>query len=328
MQARGNNPSRETPALLRSGPRSAERGSADDSASASVLDERLAGVDFAQADGAAPEIELNAVPEGEHRVGLLRLRFHGGAFVKGAGHCHWAFIHLGDPVAMSCRIGRQRVDHVTLAGTLALCPAGLESVAESGDRRVEGVLLLIPTQPLALMCAEWARPTARLVPKLYGCDADLCSIVRDLIDETTLGFSRRSAHSAVLSDALLEHVFEHYMHDDPSIDRGVLTKGALARIHRYVDAHLDETLEVDRLADVVGQTRSNFPRVFRRTLGMSPYQYVVRRRVARALQLLRAGGRTAAEVALATGFTDQSHLTNWTRRIYGTSLTRLRHANT
>jgi len=74
----------------------------------------------------------------------------------------------------------------------------------------------------------------------------------------------------VLSDALLEHVFECDMHEDPSIDRGVLTKGALARIHRYVDADLDETLEVDCLADVVGQTRSNFPRVFRRALGMSP----------------------------------------------------------
>jgi AraC family transcriptional regulator len=43
----------------------------------------------------------------------------------------------------------------------------------------------------------------------------------------------------------------------------------------------------------------------------------------RAVELVRDGRSSLAEIAAATGFADQSHLSRWVRRVHGVSLTQL-----
>jgi AraC family transcriptional regulator len=56
---------------------------------------------------------------------------------------------------------------------------------------------------------------------------------------------------------------------------------------------------------------------------MTPYRYVVHLRLQRALELMRDGRHGPAEIAAATGFADQSHLSRWVRRVHGVSPTEL-----
>ena len=56
------------------------------------------------------------------------------------------------------------------------------------------------------------------------------------------------------------------------------------------------------------------------------HQYVLRRRVQYATQLLREGNRSLADVALQAGFSNQSHMARWTRRVMGASPNVLRNA--
>ena len=87
----------------------------------------------------------------------------------------------------------------------------------------------------------------------------------------------------------------------------------------FIEAHLGEDLSLMALAAAAGLGPAHFAQQFRRVAGLSPHQYVLRRRVKRAAALLRLSRRSVAEVALEVGFSSQSHLTAAFRRVYGTT---------
>lgn len=86
----------------------------------------------------------------------------------------------------------------------------------------------------------------------------------------------------------------------------------------FLDAHLLEDVPSTRLEALTGLSRFALTRHFRAALWTSPHRYVVRRRLDRAKRLIRAG-TTLAEVAVASGFADQSHLTRHFKKAYGLS---------
>ncbi len=94
-----------------------------------------------------------------------------------------------------------------------------------------------------------------------------------------------------------------------------LTGADAARIAALARQALDVGEPVD-LAALTGRSRFTVYRAFVRAYGLSPddYRRQVRLRAARRLLI---DGRPAAEVAHATGFADQSHLTRWFGRHYG-----------
>jgi AraC family transcriptional regulator len=105
--------------------------------------------------------------------------------------------------------------------------------------------------------------------------------------------------------------------------RGMLGKDVLVRLRDYVDAHLDEPIEVAALARIAGRSPFHFSRVFARSVGITPHRWVVHLRLRRAIELVREGRSGLAEIAARTGFADQSHLSRWVRRVNGVSLTQL-----
>lgn len=90
----------------------------------------------------------------------------------------------------------------------------------------------------------------------------------------------------------------------------------LRRVLDFVDANLASSLSLDALAAVAEVNRFHLLRIFKRTVGMTPHAYVTGRRVVRGKTLL-AQGLPVADVALATGFFDQSHFTTRFRQTYG-----------
>jgi AraC family transcriptional regulator len=105
--------------------------------------------------------------------------------------------------------------------------------------------------------------------------------------------------------------------------RGTLNKDVFLRVKDYIEAHLDEPIEVSALTRIAGRSPLHFIRVFAQAVGMSPHRYIVRVRLERAFELLRDGRSGLAEIAACTGFADQSHLSRWVRRVYGVSPTQL-----
>lgn len=91
---------------------------------------------------------------------------------------------------------------------------------------------------------------------------------------------------------------------------------AIRRIREYIEAHYDENISLAELAHLVSFSPFHLARVFRAQMGIPPHAYLESIRIRQAQRLL-ALGQPLAEVANATGFTDQSHFTNRFKRFMG-----------
>ena len=116
----------------------------------------------------------------------------------------------------------------------------------------------------------------------------------------------------------------------PSVDmlqRGGLATWQARRTLAYIEANLASKMTIDGLANVAALSRSHFSRAFKRSLGFSPKEYVVVRRVERAKAMISSTRERLAEVALACGFADQAHLNRRFRDLIGMSPGRWRRSN-
>jgi AraC family transcriptional regulator len=91
--------------------------------------------------------------------------------------------------------------------------------------------------------------------------------------------------------------------------RGGLAPWQLRRVHEFLEAHLDGDPSIAQLANECRLSARYFARAFRQTMGMAPHQWLMRRRIERAMELLLGTDLPLADIALACGFGDQSHFT-------------------
>ena len=116
----------------------------------------------------------------------------------------------------------------------------------------------------------------------------------------------------------------------PSVDQlqpGRLATWQAGRTLTYIEANLASKMEIGDLAGVVALSRSHFSRAFKNSVGFSPMEYVVVRRLERAKALISGTREPLAEVALACGFADRARLSRRFRDIVGISPGRWRRSN-
>jgi AraC-like DNA-binding protein len=89
------------------------------------------------------------------------------------------------------------------------------------------------------------------------------------------------------------------------------------RIDECIDAQLESRVDITELAMSVGFSPSHFFRMFRKSFGMTPHSYVMRRRLFLAQELLTTTDLGLAEIALKAGFSDQSHFCRSFHRFTG-----------
>ncbi len=82
---------------------------------------------------------------------------------------------------------------------------------------------------------------------------------------------------------------------------------AVGRVVIYIEEHLAEQLSLEKLAEEARLSKYQLIRRFRAERGATPWQYLIERRIERARELLKEGV-PPGEVAVETGFYDQSHL--------------------
>src|ERR1700722_13082735 len=104
---------------------------------------------------------------------------------------------------------------------------------------------------------------------------------------------------------------------DPS--RGGLSPAVTRRVCDYIEGHLDEKMRLDGLAALAGLSTDHFARAFHQSVGVPPHTYLLRRRLEHVEHMLRETHAPLSEIALATGFSDQSHLARHFRRWAGMS---------
>ncbi len=101
--------------------------------------------------------------------------------------------------------------------------------------------------------------------------------------------------------------------------RGGLAPWQVRRAKEILSANLDGRVSLKEVAKECGLSVSHFSRAFRRTTGVAPHHWLMTRRVEAAKEKLRDGRSSLLDAALASGFSDQSHLTRVFAGIVGLS---------
>ncbi len=99
---------------------------------------------------------------------------------------------------------------------------------------------------------------------------------------------------------------------------------ALGPVCEYIDANLAGDLHLAVLAEMVGLGPDRFGEVFRSALGVSPYRYVLQRRIDRARGLLSSTTLAITRIAIDLGFADHAHFSATFRRVTGLTPSRFR----
>ena len=101
--------------------------------------------------------------------------------------------------------------------------------------------------------------------------------------------------------------------------RGGLPPRVLRRVREYIDAHIEKRISVEALANLANLSVCYFVRAFKQSVGITPHDYLIRRRVERTMELLSGTDMPLSEIALAAGFADQSHCARRFREHVGMS---------
>ncbi|WP_447555955.1 helix-turn-helix domain-containing protein [Vreelandella sp. EE22] len=155
------------------------------------------------------------------------------------------------------------------------------------------------------------------VPRFFALDGSLRHYLAFVESELLQGFSTGTAAyqsdrlAATLLGALKARLSTPLASNKRQLD--------LAPIDRFIALHLADELRVADLARIACLSEAHFSERFRAQTGLSPWQYVRRKRLSAARELIVQSQLPLTDIAIQTGFANQSALSHAFRRSYGRS---------
>jgi AraC family transcriptional regulator len=234
---------------------------------------------------------------------------------------HTLAINTGLPFIVDARIDGRSCSAPIAASGMMLIEAGVHSEWRWENSALDMLHLSLDDDALAAHAGELGLPMRPELRTTVGfTDPVLLCIGNAFAAELA-----RPAGGALVADALrvafIVALVERYSSapGHPSLRRPARSLGlrTLRRLDDYMSDHLAADIGLDDLARLTGLSRFHFARAFRASVGVSPYRYLLERRLQRARSLLSNTRTVLSAVAGATGFADQSHLTRAIKRRYG-----------
>jgi AraC-like DNA-binding protein len=147
------------------------------------------------------------------------------------------------------------------------------------------------------------------------------------LNETLRNDRTKAAECLQRAGAMLEIVERGAGSTSITVRQG-LAPWQVRRVLAYIDANLENRIRNRDLAAVARLSEFYFNVAFRNSVGHSPHDFVIRRRVERAQGLMLSTDKALSEIAVECGLADQSHFTRLFRRVVGESPAVWRRART
>jgi AraC-like DNA-binding protein len=171
---------------------------------------------------------------------------------------------------------------------------------------------------------EWAQDTSIFKQQVLEVPSG-SSVLDDTLSSFGLAIlpflDRKAKASQFFVDHILNGVCSYIFHSFSSgkrVTRGGLAPWQMQRAKEVIDSRIDANLALADVADECGLSVAHFSRAFRETCGITPYKWLISRRIEKARTLLTTTDLPLALVATECGFADQSHLTNVFSKNLGT----------
>lgn len=268
----------------------------------------------------APVLSSNKSPW----KGILLEEYHGSAVenLDVANTRHVVVVQLEEPATVEFKENGNSFRTLQMQpGQVAVLPAMTPFSARS---RNVGAFLAVGLEPqfLQLAAHELIDPDRmELLMRVAIDEPFLKQVALSLKRDAEGGSPGGRCYGETLASAIAVHLVSYFgARSVSSRDSGRgLARYQLNRAIEYIHAHLAGDISLESLAGAAGLSPFHFARLFKRSTGLSPHQYLLRCRVERARGLLMRAKASIAEVAVEVGFCDQSHLAAHFKRVYGVS---------
>ncbi|CAM2342311.1 helix-turn-helix domain-containing protein [Burkholderia vietnamiensis] len=259
-------------------------------------------------------------------IALSRWTRNGAQTLEVANDCgenwHCIGINLKCTSLTFSHAGRTLVEGRLTAGTAQITAPGVACCAVFGAP--SDVLHLFASQTVLAECYAdlFGRPHAGDIviddPRLIR-DAALERLGQALAVSHTEHAALGKVFADSISLAIVSRVVLRHFSTNRSEVRGAaaLPSWRMRRVVEFVEANLAEPIGLADMAESVGLTRMHFAAQFRRATGLRPHEYLMRRRIERAQQLLLESRDGLLDVALGCGFRSQAHFTTVFKRFVG-----------
>ena len=277
------------------------------------MSKTLAFHQLVERDDHKPHVQLfNTV--GTRSVSVADLRYDKPTTVQRTVSEFVLTVHLSPCVLEVDVAGRKRPRYAYKPGMLDLTPAH----SNYSSQRFDGgraLAISIPKPVVSDLLMEVAREEVKEFNAVHANPQTsplVAASATALVDELKRGSGLGPLYADSLVQASVLELFrmsKSQPHIAVSHDNKLCVK-TLGLIDEYIDAHADQTVELSELAGLAAMACSTFSRAFRRTTSLSPYQYVLRRRLAKAQEMVVGSTAPLAQIACDCGFSSQAHMTS------------------
>jgi AraC-like DNA-binding protein len=221
----------------------------------------------------------------------------------------------GAALAASLSGGAEAAETAETAGTAEAAAAGsLQEVAALQGRTTPSLIIVRSADAavLASLRTSVGGAANRLPLILF-----LCDLLDEGFDALVLESDPRSVllNDGVLNPSELRRFVADLAEGKAALPpfTGVIVK----RAQHYLNRHLADSVTRWKVADEANVSEDYLTRIFKKELGLSPWDYLIRLRVQAARKLLRESSESIHAVAAATGFQDQAYFCRVFRKVEG-----------
>jgi AraC family transcriptional regulator len=238
---------------------------------------------------------------------------------------HWLYFHTGDPAPLIQKRDDRLHESTLHQGDSLLVPAGQSSywcqAPDMSDVICAPLHICIKPELIQKIAEASDMDSKRF--EFMHCfgqqDLQLHQIGMLMFAELKSGGMMGQLYIESLTQALVIHLLRRYstLAKPIASPNNRLTHTQLQQAIDYIHAHLNRDLSLAELASVVNISPTYFASLFKKVIGISPHQYVIKQRVERTEVMLKGTDLAIADIALQVGFSSQSHLTQQFKRLTG-----------
>ncbi len=216
--------------------------------------------------------------------------------------------------------GEKRHSFRRTSGMIDLLPRGtqIKEIRWTGDA-TNCVSIVLPPATLHALFGQAPLQLDASHGPIYGIqDAHIVDLGTRLKMQAESNAPLGASYVQGLSIALAAYVAQRYNPNaTPFEPQGSLTPAQRSLLADHIEHYLAMDLSVVDLSGLLGYSPDHFTRIFRKTFNVTPHQYITQRRLEKAKALLRDPQQSLTHVALACGFSSQSHLSVVFKRVTG-----------
>jgi AraC family transcriptional regulator len=217
--------------------------------------------------------------------------------------------------------GRRQTEQIGGTNNIAIVPSMVQHRSSWNQEASFSVLSLEPDRLAKIAYESVITERVELIPHYIMQDTFIDHIGKSLTAELTEDRFGSQLLVDSLTIALSIHLLRHYSDwRKPLRDcQGGMPKRKLQQAIAYIHAHLADDLTIAVIADELEMSQYYFSRLFKQSIGVSPYRYVMVQRIEAAKQLLKKTPLPISAIADRVGFANQNQLTIQFRNLTGTT---------